>query len=60
MNKALKPSHFPLPTIKDILSYLSKAKMVMVCDVKSGFWHVKLVEEPSYRYSPLHSDDTDG
>uniref|UniRef100_A0A8C7YWC8 Gypsy retrotransposon integrase-like protein 1 n=1 Tax=Oryzias sinensis TaxID=183150 RepID=A0A8C7YWC8_9TELE len=48
LNKALKRSHFPMPTIEDILPDLSKAKVFTVCDVKSGFWHVKLEEESSY------------
>lgn len=48
LNKALKRSHFPLPTIDDILPDLSKAKVFTVCDVKSGFWHVKLEEASSY------------
>ncbi|KAF0024606.1 hypothetical protein F2P81_023408 [Scophthalmus maximus] len=48
LNKALKCSHFPLPTIEDILPDLSKAKVFTVCDVKSGFWHVKLEEVSSY------------
>ncbi|XP_034092513.1 uncharacterized protein K02A2.6-like [Gymnodraco acuticeps] len=47
LNKALKRSHFPLPTIDDILPDLSRAKVFTVCDVKHGFWHVKL-EESSY------------
>ena len=48
LNRALKRSHFPLPTIDDILPELSKAKVFTVCDVKHGFWHVKLKEESSY------------
>ncbi|XP_030578703.1 uncharacterized protein K02A2.6-like [Archocentrus centrarchus] len=48
LNKALRRSHFPLPTIEDILPDLSKAKVFTVCDVKSGFWHVQLEEESSY------------
>ena len=48
LNKALKRSHFPLPTIDDILPDLSRAKVFTVCDVKHGFWHVKLEEESSY------------
>lgn len=48
LNRALKRSHFPLPTIDDILPELSKAKVFTVCDVKSGFWHVKLEEDSSY------------
>lgn len=48
LNKALKRSHFPLPTIEDILPDMSKAKVFTVCDVKSVFWHVKLEEKSSY------------
>lgn len=48
LNKALKRSHFPLPTIDDILPELSNAKVFTVCDVKHGFWHVRLDEESSY------------
>ncbi|XP_055492867.1 uncharacterized protein K02A2.6-like [Leucoraja erinacea] len=48
LNRALKRSHYPLPTIDDILPEMSKAKVFTVCDVKQGFWHVKLEEESSY------------
>lgn len=48
LNKALKRSHFPIPTIDDILPDLYRAKVFTVCDVKHGFWHVKLEEESSY------------
>ncbi|XP_038138952.1 uncharacterized protein K02A2.6-like [Cyprinodon tularosa] len=48
LNRALKRSHYPLPTIDDILPEMSKAKVFTVCDVKQGFWHVKLEEQSSY------------
>ncbi|XP_032903440.1 uncharacterized protein LOC116990025 [Amblyraja radiata] len=48
LNRALKRSHYPIPTIDDILPEMSKAKVFTVCDVKQGFWHVKLEEEPSF------------
>lgn len=48
LNRALKRSHYPLPTIEDVLPEMSKAKVFTVCDVKEGFWHVKLEEESSY------------
>lgn len=48
LNQAVRRTHFPLPTIDDILPELSKAKIFTVCDVKHGFWHVKLEEESSY------------
>ncbi|KAJ8369479.1 hypothetical protein SKAU_G00095070 [Synaphobranchus kaupii] len=63
LNNALKRSHFPLPTIEDILPDLSKAKVFTVCDVKSGFWHVKLEEESSYLTTfstPQIAEDANG
>ncbi|KAG1933981.1 retrotransposable element [Pimephales promelas] len=48
LNKALKRQHFPLPTIDDVLPDLTKARVFTVCDVKDGFWHVRLSEESSY------------
>ncbi len=44
LNWALKRRHFPISRIDDILPELSKAKVFTVCDVKHGFWHVKLEE----------------
>ena len=39
LNKILKCSHYPLPTIEDILPDLSRAK---VFDVKNRLWHIEL------------------
>ena len=47
LNKALKRNHYPLPTIDDLLSELSKARVFSVVDVKNGFWHVPLDDEDS-------------
>ena len=41
LNKALKLSHYPMPTIEDILPSLTKAKVFSVLDAKDGFWQVK-------------------
>lgn len=49
LSRAPKRSHFPLPTIDDILPELSKAKVFAVCDVQHGFWHIKL-DEKSTKY----------
>lgn len=48
LNKAINRSHYPLPTIEDILPDLSKAKVFSVLDAKNGFWHIELDEESSY------------
>ncbi|XP_028672669.1 uncharacterized protein K02A2.6-like [Erpetoichthys calabaricus] len=48
LNKALRRQHFPLPTIDDVLPNLTKARVFTVCDVKDGFWHIRLSEESSY------------
>ena len=47
LNKVLKCSHYPMPTINDILPELSRAKVFSVFDVKNGFWHIELDEESS-------------
>lgn len=48
LNKALKRSHYPLPTIEDVLPDLNRARVFSVCNIKNGFWHVELVEESSF------------
>ena len=47
LNKALKRSQYPLPTIDDLLQELSRAQVFPVVDVKNGFWHVPLDDESS-------------
>ena len=47
LNKVLKRSHYPLPTIEDILPDLRHAKVFSTFDVKNGFWHIALDEESS-------------
>ncbi|XP_035679983.1 uncharacterized protein K02A2.6-like [Branchiostoma floridae] len=47
LNKALKGSHYPAPTIEDIIPELSKAKVFSVLDAKNGYWQVALDEESS-------------
>ncbi|CAB4003537.1 Hypothetical predicted protein [Paramuricea clavata] len=48
LNKALKRSHYPTPTIEEIVPELTKAKVFSVADAKNGFWQVKLDEASSY------------
>ncbi|PIK38272.1 GagPol [Apostichopus japonicus] len=48
LNKALRRSHYPMPTIEDVLPDLKNAKVFSVLDAKNGFWHVELDEESSY------------
>lgn len=48
LNTAIKRSHYPLPTIEDILPSLGKAKIFSVLDAKNGFFHIELDEESSY------------
>ena len=47
LKKALKRNHYPLPTIDDLLSEFSKARVFSVVDIKNGFWHVPLDGEGS-------------
>ena len=47
LNKVMR-SHYPLPTIEEVTTRLSNAKVFSVLDVKTGFWQVKLTEATSY------------
>ena len=48
LNRAIKRSHYPLPTIEEVATRLSAAKVFSVLDAKYGFWQVKLDEKSSY------------
>ena len=48
LNNAIMRSHYPLPTIKEITTCLTQAKVFSVLDAKTGFWQVKLTESSSY------------
>ena len=48
LNRAIKRSHYPLPTIEEVATRLSGAKVFSVLDAKRGFWQVKLDEKSSY------------
>ena len=47
LNRAIKRSHYPMPTIEEVATKLSKAKVFTVLDAKSGFWQIKPEEESS-------------
>ena len=47
LNRAIKRSHYPMPTIEEVSTKLSNAKMFLVLDAKSGLWQIKLDEESS-------------
>jgi hypothetical protein len=47
LNQAIKRSHYPMPTIEEVATKLSNAKVFSVLDAKSGFWQIKLDEESS-------------
>ena len=42
LNRALKRSHYPVPTLTDILPELTKARIFTLADVRNGFWDVQL------------------
>lgn len=48
LNKAIKRSHYIMPTIEDILPNLANAKVFSVLDAREGFWHIKLDERSIY------------
>ena len=45
LNGALQRSHYPIPTMDDILPKLNKAKVFSTVDLKCGFWQVRLDNE---------------
>ena len=45
LNKALQRAHYPLPTIEEVATRLSKARVFSVLDAKNGFWQVQLDNE---------------
>ena len=48
LNKELKRSKYPIPTVDDLTCRLAKAKVFTVCDAKTGYWHVDLEEKSSF------------
>ena len=48
LNHAIRRSHYPVPTIEEILPELINAKVFSTVDVKNGFWYVALDEDNSY------------
>ena len=48
LNKALLRANYPLPTIEEVTTRLSKAKVFSVLDAKNGFWQVQLDKESSF------------
>ena len=44
LNKTMKRSRYPMPTLDDILPQLSRAKVFSLADVRNGFWHVNMDE----------------
>ena len=48
LNRAIMRCHYPLPTIEEVTTRLTNAKVFSVLDAKTGFWQVKLAEVSSY------------
>ena len=47
LNSSIKRSHYPMPTIEEVINDLSDVKYFSVFDAKDGYWHVKLTERSS-------------
>ena len=47
LNRAIKREHYQMPTIEEIATRLSGARVFTVVDAKNGFWQVELDEETS-------------
>ena len=47
LNRVVKRSNYPLPTMGELLPELTKAKVFSTFDIKNGFWHIQLDEASS-------------
>ena len=47
LNRVLRRSHYPTPTIDEILPELSRVKVFSTVDAKNGFWHAELDDDSS-------------
>ena len=47
LNKAIMREHYTVPTFDDVLPQLTGMKIFSIIDMKDGFWHVELDQEPS-------------
>ena len=47
LNRVLRRSHYPTPTIDEILPELSRVKVFSTVDTKNGFWHIELDDDSS-------------
>ena len=53
LSRAIMRSLYPLPTVEEVATSLSKAKVFSVLDAKSGFWKV-LLDEVSSRLTTFN------
>ena len=56
LNKAIQRNHYPTPTVEEIATKMSKARLFSVIDTKDGFLQVALDESSSYlttRWTPF-------
>jgi len=47
LNRAIKREHYQMPTIEEIATRLSGARVFTVVDAKNGFWQIELDDESS-------------
>ena len=47
LNTALKLPEYPIPTVDQLLTEISNAKVFTLADIKSTFWHVPLDDSSS-------------
>ena len=48
LNEAVRRPHYPMPTLDDIVSQLSGAKMFSKLDITHAYWSIKLDDASSY------------
>ena len=54
MNRAVQREKYQLPTIEDVATQLTGAKVFTKLDARNGFWHIKMDKESS-RLTTFHT-----
>ncbi len=47
LNRAIRREHHPLPTVEEVVSRLTNARVFSILDASSGFWQIELDDSSS-------------
>ena len=49
LNRITEKHNWPMPTLDEILPTLGKSKFYSACDLRSGYWQVKMAQEDKHK-----------